>query len=105
MDGGTCGRHLIVCCPALSALIPGLIAVLGLSPGAFLSLGFGVPGVPGIIGVILDLSDLPISQSLLSERRELVCHLDRIDSLCLIDAQAQSSLTSNYQEILNYCGR
>jgi len=75
------------------------------SPGAFLSLGFGVPGVPGIIGVILDLSDLPISQSLLSERRELVCHLDRIDSLCLIDAQAQSSLTSNYQEILNYCRR
>jgi hypothetical protein len=78
------------------------------SPSAFLSLGFaapGVPGVPGVIGVILDLSDLPISQSLLSERRELVCHLDRIDSLCLIDAQAQSSLTSNYQEILNYCGR
>jgi hypothetical protein len=50
-------------------------------------------------------SNLPASQSLLSERRELVCHFDRIDSLCLINAQAQSSLTSNYQEILNYCRR
>ena len=32
IDGGTCVRLHIMCCHALSALIPGFIAVLGLRP-------------------------------------------------------------------------
>ena len=65
----------------------------------------GAPGAAGNAGVpgVKIASGFPIGQGLLSKGRELVGHFDWVDSLRLIDAQAQSSLTSNHQEILDQC--